>query len=264
MCLLSNLCQWLPPGSISASLSERFAMQHDTLFFSRNMNPFAATCSEVGIDVCFSSSSWWYRSCNSYKVSLTICYRNYMSRNSLQTSSHISIVLSASDVADLLYHGQIHVFLRAGSSNSPQIWGQSCTLVNAVSWCTGQIFICAPLSSNRIGVQLGSEHSTVLHMPNQRGGPFNVNFIGNFACIKWYSILGFIEFGSNNAFSQGFMSTWNKFQFDLCKEVIISNWRFDDGGAQDVFHDKVLSCRAGKLLSLKLNLQSLGDFLKMV
>jgi len=146
--LLSNLYRWLPPGSISASLSDKCAMQHDTLFFSRNMNPFAATCSEVGIDVCFSSSSWWYRSCNSYKVSLTICYRNHMSRNRLQTSTHNWTVPSASDVADWMYYKRIHVFLRAGSSNSPQIWGHSCTIVNAVSWCTGQIFICAPLSSN--------------------------------------------------------------------------------------------------------------------
>ncbi len=57
-------------------------------------------------------------------------------------------VLSASDVADWMYYKRIHVFLGAGSSNSPQIWGHSCTIVNAVSWCTGQIFICAPLSSN--------------------------------------------------------------------------------------------------------------------
>ena len=69
------------------------------------------------------------------------------------------------------------------------------------------------------------------------------------------NILGFIKFGSNNAFSQGFVSTWNKFQFDLCKEVNISTWRANNSGAQDVFHDKVLSCSAGKLLSLKLNLK---------
>jgi len=130
------------------SSGDKCAMQHDTLFFSRNMNPFAATCSEVGIDVSFSSSSWWYRSCNSGQVSLTICYRKHMSRNSLQTSTHNWTVLSASDVADWMYYKRIHVLLRAGSSNSPQIWGHSCTIVNAVSWCTGQIFICAPLSSN--------------------------------------------------------------------------------------------------------------------
>ncbi len=116
--------------------------------FMTSWLPFGATCSEVGIDVSFSSSSWWYRSCNSYKVSLTICYRNHMSRNRLQTSTHNWTVPSASDVADWMYYKRIHVFLRAGSSNSPQIWGHSCTIVNAVSWCTGQIFICAPLSSN--------------------------------------------------------------------------------------------------------------------
>jgi len=109
----------------------------------------------------------------------------------------------------------------------------------------------------RIGVQLGSEHSTVLHMPNQTGVPLHVNCFANIACIKWYNILGIIKFGSINDFQKVSCPHQTNVNLTFAKISIVSIWRFNNSGIRMYIENvgKVLSFSADRLI------KSCEDFL---